>query len=139
MLFRILRIILLLVFYKSLSGAQPLNLSGWQEGYLDIHHISTGSGNATFFIFPDGTTLLFDAGDVDRAARLKYPNPLRVSPRLPNDSISAAQCITTYIRQVLPAISHIDYGVISTSTPTTLAAPGLNQSCLRKEIIVCLE
>ncbi len=113
MLSRILRIVSLLVLYKSPSWAQPVNLPGWQEGYLDIHHISTGSGNAAFFIFPDGTTLLFDAGDVDRAARLKYPNPLKVSPRLPNDSISAAQCITTYIRQVLPAISHIDYGVIS--------------------------
>ena len=34
----------------------------WSGGHLDIHHISTGRGNATFFILPDGTSLLVDAG-----------------------------------------------------------------------------
>ena len=37
----------------------------WNAGFpgtLDIHHISTGRGNATFFVLPDGTTLLVDAG-----------------------------------------------------------------------------
>ena len=113
MSFRILRVAPLLILCTSLSWAQPINLPGWQEGYLDIHHISTGSGNAAFLIFPDGTNMLFDAGDVDREARLKYPNPLKVSPHLPDESVSAAQCIATYIREVLPTISHIDYVVIS--------------------------
>ncbi len=85
----------------------------WQEGYLDIHHISTGSGNATLFIFPDGTTLLFDAGDVDRKARLRTPNPLKVSPHLPNDSSSSGKCIVSYSKGVYPSISTIDYAVIS--------------------------
>ena len=35
----------------------------WKPGFLDIHHINTGRGDATFFIFPDGTNMLFDAGD----------------------------------------------------------------------------
>ena len=28
-------------------------LSHWKEGQLEIHHINTGRGDATFFIFPD--------------------------------------------------------------------------------------
>ena len=38
-------------------------LPGWTAGTLDIHHVNTGRGNATFFLLPDGTTLLIDAGD----------------------------------------------------------------------------
>ena len=29
-------------------------LPEWQAGYLDIHQISTGRGNAAYLIFPDG-------------------------------------------------------------------------------------
>ncbi len=93
--------------------AQTSEYSIWREGYLDIHHISTGSGNATFFIFPDGTTMLFDAGDVDRKSRLKTPNPLKISLPLRSDSVSAGRAIADYIHQTFPAIKHIDYGVIS--------------------------
>ena len=96
----------------SLSHAQSI-LPGWHEGYLDIHHISTGSGNATLFIFPDGTTLLFDAGEVDRKARMGTPNPLKISPHLPHDSISAGRGIARYAKGVLPSISSIDYAIIS--------------------------
>jgi len=37
-------------------------LPSWSEGYLDIHHINTGKGEAAFFMLPDGTTMLVDAG-----------------------------------------------------------------------------
>jgi glyoxylase-like metal-dependent hydrolase (beta-lactamase superfamily II) len=37
-------------------------LAPWQPGWLDIHHIATGRGNATFVMLPDGTSLLIDAG-----------------------------------------------------------------------------
>lgn len=37
-------------------------LAPWQPGCLDIHHLATGRGNATFVILPDGTSLLIDAG-----------------------------------------------------------------------------
>jgi hypothetical protein len=52
---------------------QPL--PAWQPGWLDIHHIATGRGNASFVQFPDGTSLLVDAGaslngtDVSMATR----------------------------------------------------------------------
>lgn len=39
---------------------QPL--APWQPGWLDIHHIASGRGNATFIQFPDATSLLIDAG-----------------------------------------------------------------------------
>jgi hypothetical protein len=35
----------------------------WIPGTLDIHQIVTGRGNAAHMMFPDGTTLLLDAGD----------------------------------------------------------------------------
>lgn len=37
-------------------------LRPWLPGELDIHHIDTGRGNATFILGPDGTTLLIDCG-----------------------------------------------------------------------------
>lgn len=40
-------------------------LPAWQSGYLDIHHINTGRGNAAFFVFPDGINVLVDAGELD--------------------------------------------------------------------------
>ncbi|MBQ1336712.1 MAG: hypothetical protein IIY32_00195, partial [Thermoguttaceae bacterium] len=36
---------------------------GWQEGELDLHIIHTGAGDNAFHVFPDGTTVLLDAGD----------------------------------------------------------------------------
>ena len=37
-------------------------LAPWQPGWLDIHHLATGRGNATFIMLPDGTSMLIDAG-----------------------------------------------------------------------------
>ena len=37
----------------------------WSEGYLDIHFISSARGECAFYILPDGTTLLVDAGETD--------------------------------------------------------------------------
>jgi len=94
-------------------------LPAWRPGYFDIHHINTGSGNAAFMIFPDGTTLLFDAGEIKRNASsfgLKY------SPRLPHDTISAATCIVNYCQQVLPGIQTLDYAVISHFHPDHFGA-----------------
>jgi beta-lactamase superfamily II metal-dependent hydrolase len=85
----------------------------WQPGYLDIHHIETGSGNSAFIIMPDGTTLLVDAGDIgDRKLRhLGYP--LTSTPPYPDDSKTAGQWIVDYIKQALPTINKIDYALIT--------------------------
>jgi hypothetical protein len=44
-------------------------LPAWVPGTLDIHQIVTGRGNAAFMMFPDGTTLLLDAGDAGDTER----------------------------------------------------------------------
>lgn len=90
---------------------QPL--PAWQDGYLDLHHINTGRGNAAFYILPDGTTVLFDAGELDPSSpRTTSP---RNTPIRPNDTRRPYEWIAAYIRQVAPLKEKttIDYGVIS--------------------------
>lgn len=43
------------------AHAQSGNLPAWEEGYLDIHFINTGTGECSFVIMPDGTQMLVDA------------------------------------------------------------------------------
>lgn len=51
-------------------------ISSWVPGTLEIHQISSGRGNAGLFIFPDGTTMLVDAGEI-----AKKPNGIRRTGR----------------------------------------------------------
>lgn len=92
-----------------------ISLNPWQEGYLDIHHINTGSGNATFFILPDGTTMVFDAGNLDKHKFEKKYSPLKATSPQPNDSFSAAQWIALYIKKMMPKDKNpvIDYALLS--------------------------
>jgi len=69
------------------------HLSPWQEGYLDIHQISTGRGNAAFAILPDGTTMIIDAGDLGDTTQIKQ----QVMPALPNKSKFPGEWIAAYI------------------------------------------
>ena len=100
------------------SQAQPIAVPGqplpaWQEGYLDLHHINTGRGNAAFYILPDGTSILFDAGELDPTApRTTSP---RNTPIRPDNSRPPYEWIASYIRQVAPsgAKNGIDYALIS--------------------------
>ena len=89
-------------------------LAPWAPGFLDIHHINTGRGNAAFFIFPDGTTMLFDAGDRDPNAIDRYA-PLKIAPTRPDDSRSPGAWVAAYIKQVMPSgrDATIDYALIS--------------------------
>lgn len=88
-------------------------LPPWKEGYLDLHHINTGRGNAAFYIFPDGTTMLFDAGELDPT----NPRTLsrRNTPIKPDSSKHPYEWIAQYIQQVSPLKEKavIDYAVIS--------------------------
>ncbi len=76
----------------------------WTPGTLDIHHINTGRGNATFFQLPDGTTLLVDAGDGGSL-------PPRGTPPRPNASRPPGEWIARYV-QAMGALA-IDYGCIT--------------------------
>lgn len=98
------------------ESAEPLQkLPKWQEGYLDIHHINTGSGNATFFVLPDGTTMLFDAGSMDKKAFEEKYAPLKATSPVPDNSRSTAEWISAYIKNVAPKAHQnaIDYALIS--------------------------
>ena len=88
----------------------------WEKGYLDIHHINTGRGVSTFFIFPDGTTMMVDAGDLDDA-NYSSPEgrswPLTVTQPYPDNSKNSGEWIVEYIKQALPQVNKIDYALIT--------------------------
>jgi len=61
------KILILIGFAFSLEGyGQEIGkpLPAWKEGMLDLHHINTGRGDAAFYLLPDGTTFLLDAGEM---------------------------------------------------------------------------
>jgi Metallo-beta-lactamase superfamily len=83
-------------------------LGPWSPGILDIHQIQTGRGNAAFMIFPDGTTLLVDAGAVaDRPG-------LELGPARPDSSRTPGQWIAQYIQDFSPhAPASLDYVLVT--------------------------
>jgi hypothetical protein len=97
------------------SGAETgKTYPGWQAGELDIHHIYTGRGESSFLIFPDGTSMLIDAGDYDPPT----PEPfnfkdLKMCDPLPDASRRAGEWIARYVLRVNPARDEVDYLVVS--------------------------
>lgn len=85
----------------------------WRQGYLDIHHIVTGSGVCTFFIMPDGTTMMVDAGDIGDSLHRKNSWPFTFTKPYPSNSKTAGQWIADYIKQVLLNKPAIDYALIT--------------------------
>lgn len=83
-------------------------ISPWAPGSLEIHQISTGRGNAGLYIFPDGTTMLVDAGELAKESP-------RHTPARPDSSRRAGEWITRYIRHALrhePA-PKLDYALVT--------------------------
>ena len=88
-------------------------LPAWQEGFLDIHQISTGRGNAALVIMPDGTNLIIDCGDAATSGATEHNEVL---PVLPNASKHAAGWVQYYFRKFAPASvnsSTVDYALIT--------------------------
>ncbi|RKX34043.1 MAG: hypothetical protein DRP71_08375 [Verrucomicrobia bacterium] len=85
----------------------------WREGCLDLHHINTGAGDAGFFILPDGTTLLFDAGELDPTTE-RYNSPRQAAPK-PDGSRRPFEWISDYIRRVHPTPQDpvLDYAILT--------------------------
>jgi hypothetical protein len=98
---------------KSQVAEPGKSLPAWKEGYLDLHHINTGRGSCAYYIFPDGTTMLFDAGE------MSPESPRVMSPRnsviRPNNSRKPYEWFAHYIKQVAPDKNTIrlDYAAIS--------------------------
>jgi beta-lactamase superfamily II metal-dependent hydrolase len=88
-------IVFLLAAVSALGQTPGEPLPPWQPGFLDIHFIHTGHGDAALAVFPDGTTLQIDAGDTDRA------NTVRGVPSRPDNSRPAGERLARYIRRVL--------------------------------------
>lgn len=99
----------------SMEDANFGTLEKWEAGFLDIHHINTGSGNSCFMILPDGTTLVFDAGSLDKKAFEESRAPLKATSPIPSDSLSTSGWIAKYITQVHPEGKNaiIDYALVS--------------------------
>lgn len=89
-------------------------LPEWTSGYLYIHHISTGRGNAAYIVMPDGTTMLVDAGDTDQEF-IKSVAPLKPFPARPDATHSSGYWIADYIRQFAPHDHPVvlDYALIT--------------------------
>ncbi len=105
--FKIGIVLILMLFVSSIMAQSKLN--NWSEGYLDIHHINTASGDVTYFIFPDGTSMLFDLG-----ASMAPDNPEYFQLKT-NVSNTPAQIVAKYIMAVHPMKdkSVLNYAVIS--------------------------
>lgn len=96
----------LLISLALAATASAATLPPWTPGTLDIHQISTGRGNAAFFLFPDGTTMLVDAGSVT--------GNLPDTEQRPNASRTPGGWIVRYIeRTMAPQPPRIDYAVIT--------------------------
>ncbi|HEX8020328.1 hypothetical protein [Mucilaginibacter sp.] len=112
-------LVLLSVFWMIEGYAQQKaineHLPAWQDGQLDIHFINTGRGNSSFLVFPDGTTMLIDAGDMNANEFESTNAPLKIPPALPDSSLRPGQWIAAYIKQVMPAGRQpaIDYALIT--------------------------
>ena len=106
---------LYLVFVSALlvsacGGADVL--TPWREGYLDIHQISTGRGNATFMILPDGTTMVVDMGDMGDVSHFKQ----EIMPAVPSAEKSPAQWVAQYVRHFSRPLGNdgkVDYMMIT--------------------------
>lgn len=81
-------------------------LPAWRRGELDIHFIHTGVGEQTFFIFPDGTTMLLDCGDTHHA---KY---MKDVPPMPNGTRYGGEWVSRYVQRLIPR-REIDYVMVS--------------------------
>ena len=77
----------------------------WSEGELDIHTISTGRGECLFYVMPDGTTMVVDAGEFSRESS-DYKNVLQ----RPNASVRPTKVFADYIYHFMPKGKYsIDY------------------------------
>ncbi len=70
-------------------------LPRWAEGCLDIHLINSGRGECIFYIMPDGTTLVVDAGETETSSTSV--------PQKPNANTRPYMTDASYIRHFLPA------------------------------------
>ena len=81
----------------------------WKEGEMEIHHINTGSGESVFCLFPDGTNMLIDAGDLGTERDAVHTSTL------PTDLKQPGEWIARYISRLLKYRNEktIDYALLT--------------------------
>eukprot|EP00977_Amphora_coffeiformis_P024048 scaffold14974_cov195-Amphora_coffeaeformis.AAC.55 len=102
-------------FFSTEQHVVGAKMPPWKTGYLDIHHLRVGSSVSTFLVFPDGTTLLIDAGDKN------YTNIHRIDPKVaalvqptyPDDGKGVAEWILQYLRAASPHPDLLDYVLVT--------------------------
>ncbi|MDO4576119.1 MAG: hypothetical protein Q4D98_13000 [Planctomycetia bacterium] len=80
----------------------------WKEGEMELHFIHTGVGENGFHIFPDGTSMLLDAGDLD------WKNWKDFDPSIMlGDSRYGGEWVARYVERVNPSGKEVDYLLLS--------------------------
>lgn len=69
---------------------------GWSKGSYQIHFIHTGVAESMLHIFPDGSTMLLDCGDMAAITRDKSV------PVVPGPNKLSGEWVSRYIKRVLP-------------------------------------
>ncbi len=91
----------------------------WTEGCFDIHLINSGRGECIFYIMPDGTTLLIDAGETKTDKTTSVP-------QRPNDATRPFMVDASYIKHFLPAGKKaVDYFMASHFHIDHIGAPAM--------------
>ena len=114
---RKLLLTVLVALAASVSVLAQEYLPTWQEGWMDFHSISTGQGESTFIMMPDGTTMLVDAGDVGE---------LWTKVHLPDSSKTPGEWIAHYIRHFsspLKTPGKVDYFLLTHFHDDHLGSP----------------
>ncbi len=92
----------------------PLPL--WRPGWLDIHGINGGRGEAFYYIMPDGTTMLIDAAGAPPEELYDYGEGNSPGvPSKPSANVTSGQVIVDYIHHFAPveAGGRLDYFMAS--------------------------
>ena len=111
---KIVNFIFLLVFSCIIKAQMTIPpFPKWEKGYLDIHHINTGRGNCAFLIFPDGTTMMIDAGDFDGKEYAAKYAPMHAAPIFPDSSYTPGSSIINYVTNLLGKDVVIDYFLLT--------------------------
>lgn len=108
-------------------------LPPWKPGMLDIHHLHVGPSESSFLIYPDGTTMLIDAGDIDLPRTLPRlwrngRSRLKIRPPYPNSSKSTAEWILDYMHHFWPRPDEdrktLDYFLLTQFASDHMGDPG---------------
>ena len=98
------------------AGDARARLEPWSKGTLDVHQISTGRGNAALVVFPDGTTLLYDAGDAGEGIPL--------ATAVPDGTREPGEWIARYVQRAAGEGAVLDYAVVSHFHPDHVGGLG---------------